>query len=159
MAVWRFNTPNRILTPLMEDHPLWSRVFNQQGVALVQHSDGSWEEFPDLPGIYDANADYAYGRTDRSSIPRGRGFGVSQDHRGQNLETPEDREFRSPLRIFRGGHVYFISDALKAILEAVVTREEALGYGAYITGPVSETETGDEIQLSGRTIEYEQGRH
>lgn len=172
MPTYRFITPQRVETPLDEVHPLFRRVRNRQGVALVQHPDETWEEFADLPSIFDANADYMFGRTDRSSVPAGKGAGVSTDHVGVALETPEDREFRSPLRIYRGGHVYHIDATLKAELEAAVTDEEANGYGDYIEGPIDlggvyedvyddvysgyAIRRGDEVLVSGRTPEYEQ---
>lgn len=155
MATWLFRTPLRVTDPLDGSHPLWRRVYNRQGVALVKHADGTWAEYPVLPQTLDANADYLFGRSDRSAVPRGKGFGVSQDGRGNNLETPEDREFRSPLRIFRGGHDYKIDDAMKAELEAATTTEQPSGYGAYISASSGEV-TGDEIQASGRTAEFEQ---
>lgn len=159
MAVYRFTTPQRIEIPLDEAHPLFRRVKNRQGVALVQHPDESWEEFAALPQTYDANADYLFGRTDRSSVPAGRGFGVSTDHVGVAVEDPEDREYRSPLRIYRGGHAYHIDDALKAELEAAETSEEPDGYGDYISEALSgadDVPIGDEVLISGRTPEYEQ---
>lgn len=160
MALWTFRTPNRVSEPLDDRHPLWRRVSNDVGVSLVKEADGTWREYQDLPQHLDAGADYVFGRTDRSSIPTGRGFGVSQDGRGTNLESPNDREQRSPLRIFRGGHTYIISDSLKTELEAVVTTEEPTGYDAYISAAAGDAvETGDEIMCSGRTCEREQDTH
>lgn len=157
MSIWKFQTPARVEQPLSYNHPLWCRVREKQGVALVQHADGSWAEYAALPQNIDANADYMFGRTERSQVPRGRGFGVSQDGSGEYYETPNDREWESALRIYRGGHIYYIDDALKAELEAVETAEEPDGYGDYIVAEPLESFTGDEIILSGRTIEYEQG--
>lgn len=158
MALWLFRTPVRTYRSLDENHPLWARVTQGNGVCLVQLADSSWVEHEALPQAIEAGADYVFGRTDRSSLPSGKGFGVSQDGRGANIEDPEDREHQSPLRIFRGGHDYIISDSLKTTLEAVVTTEEPNGYDAYISAaPDGAVETGDEITLSGRTPEYEQG--
>lgn len=165
MAVYRFQTPSRITVPLSHEHPLFRRVRNTAGVCLVKHADGTWEEFEALPSVYDANADYMFGRTDRSSIPFGRGFAVSAG------ETPNDREFRSPLRIYRGGHVYAIDNVLKDELVNAVTSEEPGGYDAYITDLSTWEDVwddiwgdgafvgkvGDEVLVSGRTPEYEQG--
>lgn len=160
MALWTFRTPARVSIPLSDGSggdrsPLWARVSQKQGVAVVKHADGTWAEYPALPSTIEAGADYVFGRTDRSSVPRGRGFGVTQDSHGTNLETPESREFQSPLRIYRGGHVYVINDAMKTELTSAVTTEEAAGYAAYITAGGT-TYTGDEIIASGRTPEYEQ---
>lgn len=110
-----------------------------------------------LPGIYDANADYLFGRTTRSTIPQGKGFAVP-NYQGVNLETPQDMGYESPLRLYRGGHVYVINDTLKAELLAAVTSQEPSGYGAYITSyPGSTTNVGDEVMVSGRTSDLEQG--
>lgn len=153
MATYRFQTPNRIEVPLDARHPLFRRIRNRQGICLVQHPDETWEEFEALPSIYDANADYLFGRTDRSSVPAGRGVAVSAG------ETPNTREFRSPLRIYRGGHVYHINDTLKTELEAAETTQESSGYGDYVSDALvvpTGTPIGDEILVSGRTAEYEQ---
>lgn len=155
-GLWTFQTPVRARIPLSDTHPLFSRISEPQATALVQHADGTWAEYLDLPQTLEAGADYAFGRTDRSSIPRGKGFGVAQNSQGQNLNTPADYGFQSPLRIYRGGHVYCITSALRTELLNAVTNEEPNGYGAYMTSTGS-GKTGDEIMRSGRTMEFEQG--
>lgn len=157
MAVYKFETPKRIEIPLGDD-PLFSRVTNKAGICLIQRADTcSWEEFDYLPQTLSANADYAYGVTLRSDIPKGKGFAVAQDGSG-NLLNPEDYGYRSPLRIYRGGHVYHLDDTLRQELLDASTTEEPNGYGSYITS-VADTgqRIGDEIMRSGRTAEFEQG--
>lgn len=131
---------------------------NKRGICLYQLQDGTWHESDSLPGNNEANADYMFGRTTRSTIPQGKGFAVPQ-YKGANLVTPQAMGFESPLRIYRGGHVYVIDDTLKTELTNAVTTQEPTGYGAYITaytGPTT-TNIGDEIAVSGRTSDLEQG--
>ncbi len=176
MSLWSFSTPARISVPLSEErgYGIFQRIKNKRGVCLYQIQDGTWHEAESLPGNFDANADYMFGRTTRSSIPSGKGFAVT-NYKGVNLVAPQDMGFESPLRIYRGGHVYVIDDTLKAELVAAVTTQEAGGYGAYISAYVPAVDTfgdyffdvfggantpvavGDEIAVSGRTAEYEQG--
>jgi hypothetical protein len=158
VSLWRFDPPVRVLQPLSMDHPLWMRVKEKQPSAVVQTADGTWAEYVALPSTIDANADYLFGRTDRSPIPGGRGFNVSSDPKGNPVDTIADYGFQSPLRIYRGGHVYCIDDGLRTELLNAVTTEAPTGYGAYIVAaPGGSVFTGDEIIKSGRTMEFEQG--
>lgn len=163
--VYKFTTPT--YTESAGSDPLMARVKNTVGKALIQHPDGAWEEFSSLPTIFGAGADYLFGRTDRSSRPKGRGFATTADEEGTPLVTPADMGWRSPLRIYRGGRIYFVDDALaEELIDAGYESQLSNIGGAYSDvygdiyfgdeGSTGTFRIGDEIMLSGRTPEFEQ---
>lgn len=136
MALWRFETPNRVTVPF-DGTPnrvgLFTRYTFEVGAGLVQLPDTSWREYADgIPStIVPANRHF-YGAT---------GFADNAN---------QAANYQVPLRFYLGGHLYIIDDTLKTELEAAVTTQEAGGYGAYISAALGgDTFTGDEIIKSG----------
>jgi len=133
MAFWRFEPPKRLQIPY-ESEPklgLWTRIKVTVGSTVIRKQDGDFIEFEgDYPQTLDPSAEHLHG-------PRG--------FSGSNAA------FEGALRLYHGGHAYFIDDTMKAELEAAVTTQEPTGYGAYITGPLVEGSgwIGDEVALHG----------
>lgn len=147
MALFNFVPPSDV-TRTYENRPilsLWTRVSFRAGSTLVQKSDATWAQYDVFsPATEDgASSKFWFGP---------QGFG------GLNtVTTPTSATmgYNTPLRVYKGGHVYVINDALKTELLAAVTTQHATGYGTYITNaPAGAAFTGDEILASGWVSEF-----
>jgi hypothetical protein len=147
MALWRFITPVAYRAPL-EDRPimsLWTRVKSDTGSTVIQKTDNTWAQFDGAwPQTLDSSVLYFFG-------PKGFA-GLSQAP-----ITSAALGFDSCKRLYLGGHVYIINDALKSELLSAVTQQYPSGYGSFIvSAPVGAQETGDEIMKSGRNSTFDQ---
>jgi hypothetical protein len=147
VALFTFTPPSDV-TRTYENRPilsLWTRVSFRAGSTLVQRSDATWAQYDVIsPSTEDgASSKFFFGP---------QGFG------GLNtLTSPTSATmgYNTPLRVYKGGHVYVIDDALKTELTAAVTTQHAGGYGAFITNaPAGAAFTGDEILASGWVSEF-----
>lgn len=139
-GLYAFNTPGRVQIDLEglggNVWSLWTRVHRLLPVALVQHQDGSWEEFSSLPFTINGPNKFLYGAS---------GF-----YNSDNVS------FDDPIRVYLGGHQYYVAEAQRAELLAAVTAQEPTGYGAYLAAsPDGACETGDEFMASGKDTDKE----
>lgn len=147
MALYNFVPPSDV-TRQYEQRPmlsLWTRVSFYAGSTLVQKSDTMWVQFDVISSATEdsASSKFWFGP---------QGFG------GLNTvtnPTSATMGYNTPLRVYKGGHVYVIDDALRTELLAATTTQHASGYGAFITNaPAGAKFTGDEILASGWVAEF-----
>jgi hypothetical protein len=147
VALFTFVPPSDV-TRTYENRPilsLWTRVSFPAGSTVVQKSDSTWAQYDVIsPSTEDgASSKFWFGP---------QGFG------GLNTitsPTSATMGYNTPLRVYKGGHVYVIDDALKNELTAASTTQHTGGYGAYITNaPTGAKFTGDEILASGWVSEF-----
>jgi hypothetical protein len=147
MALFTFVPPSDV-TRQYEQRPmlsLWTRVSFYAGSTVVQKSDATWVQYDVFgnPTEEEAASKFWFGP---------QGFG------GLNTVTnPTSATFgyNTPIRVYKGGHVYVIDDALRTELLAASTVQHSGGYGAFITNaPSGAAFTGDEIIASGWVAEF-----